>query len=138
MADNIDTASQLSENVRQSSYSVALVNGLVLRVRKSVNHYFGGYYYVNVLINCDVPLETSFFESENEYVEFSERLGNSVLFEMILDKMAVPEHDIYSVQNELIEKFMATTFKYVSSPRFPRAFVRREADKLMKRSRPRV
>jgi hypothetical protein len=97
-------------------------------------HYFGGYYHVKVLVFCDIPLEQSHFRDETEYIHAVGKMGNSVRFERVLEKMAVPESDIESVRRRLIQAFHETSKGYLSTPDFAPRFVRSEYQKHVKKS----
>lgn len=87
-------------------------------------HYFGGYYHVKVLAYSDVPLVETFFGSNAEFMDARDRLGESVRFERILEKMAVPENEKAAVRGQLVDAFNETTLTYLAAPDFAGRFVR--------------
>jgi len=67
-----------------------------------------------------------FFEDEAQYLDALDKLGQSVVFERVLEKMAVPEQDIASIRNQLVDSFKNTAIGYLTTPDFERRFVRNE------------
>jgi len=92
-------------------------------------HYFGGYYHVKLLACCDIPLEQSYFDNADEFHAAVSKLGTTVRFERVLEKMAVPEADIVAVRTQLTNAFHETAVAYLSSPGFAPGFVRSEYQK---------
>lgn len=88
-------------------------------------HYFGGYFHVKVLAYCDVPVLEHYFDSNSEFVDARNRMGISVRFERVLEKMAVPENEKESVRGKLIDSFNKTTLGYISAPDFAKGFIHR-------------
>ena len=113
--------------------TVTLGSGLSIILLDQTRHYFGGYFHVKVLVYCDISLEQRYFESDVEYGSVVKKMGTTVRFERVLDKMAVPESDIESVRSQLIQAFHETTKAYLSAPDFAPRFVRSEHQKYMKK-----
>lgn len=106
--------------------TIDLNSGLCITLSDETRHYFGGYYHVKVLAYCNVPLDRLHFEDEAQYLDAADKLGESVRFERILEKMAVPEQDIPTVRNQLVDSFKDTAVSYLSAPDFDRRLVRNE------------
>ena len=106
--------------------TIMLNPGLRVTLSDETRHYFGGYYHVKVLVHCIVPLDKFYFDDEAQYLDALEKLGESVSFERILEKMAVPEQDITSVRDQLVAAFNETTLRYLTTPDFDRRLVRNE------------
>lgn len=106
--------------------TVSLNSALSVTLLDQTLHYFGGYYHVKVLAYCDIPLELSYFENDVELDDAVAKMGTSVRFERILEKMAVPESGIESVRSQLTQAFHETTIAYLSVPDFAPRFVRSE------------
>lgn len=109
-----------------SSFSITLLD--------QTSHYFGGYFHVKVLAYCDIPLEQCYFESPSEFNRAVEKMGQSVRFERVLEKMAVPESGIEIVRKQLVNAFHETAASYLSTADFAPRFVRSEYQKCMKKS----
>ena len=114
--------------------TIMLDSALCITLLDQTRHYFGGYYHVKVLAYCDVPLELSYFDTDAELHDAIEKMGTSVRFERILEKMAVPESAIDSVRNQLTQAFHETTKAYLSVPDFAPRFVRSEYLKRAKKT----
>lgn len=97
---------------------------ITITLLDETRHYFGGYYHVKVLVYCDVPLVESFFDSKADFMDARSRLGETVRFERILEKMAVPEHEQLHVRGKLVDAFNDTALEYLSAPGFAGSFVR--------------
>lgn len=106
--------------------TIELESGLCITLSDETRHYFGGYYHVKVLAHCNVALDRLFFEDEAQYLDALDKLGQSVVFERVLEKMAVPEQDIALIRNQLVDSFKNTSVGYLSAPGFERSFVRNE------------
>jgi len=113
--------------------TVTLGSGLSIILLDQTRHYFGGYFHVKVLVYCDIPLEQRFFESDTEYSNAVKKMGTTVRFERVLDKMAVPESEIDRVRSQLIQAFHETTKAYLSTPGFAPRFARSEYLKYLKK-----
>lgn len=113
--------------------TITLDSALCITLVDQTQHYFGGYYHVKVLAYCDVPLEKSYFENDVEFSNAIEKMGMTVRFERLLEKMAVPESGIVLVRNSLTQSFHETTKKYLSVPDFAPRFVRSEYVKQVKK-----
>lgn len=106
--------------------TIDLNSGLRITLSDETRHYFGGYYHVKVLAYCNVPLDRLHFEDEVQYLDAVGKLGQSVRFERILEKMAVSEQDIPTVRNQLVDSFKNTAVSYLSAHDFDRRFVKNE------------
>ena len=107
---------------------------LSLTLLDQTHHYFGGFYHVNLLVYCDIPLERGCFDTEAEFLLAIEKMGTTVRFERILEKMAVPEAELEAVRHQLVETFYQTASAYLSNPDFVPCFVRSEYQKYVKKS----
>jgi len=114
--------------------TISLDSALCITLQDQTRHYFGGYFHVKVLAYCDIPLEQSYFENDAEYGDAVKKMGISVRFERVLEKMAVPESDIESVRCQLTQAFHETARAYLSIPDFAPCFVRSEYRKRVKMS----
>lgn len=114
--------------------TIELESGLCITLSDETRHYFGGYYHVRILAHCDVELDRAYFEDEARYLDALDKLGQSVVFERVMEKMAVPEQDIASVRNQLLDSFRNTSVAYMSSPDFERRFVRNEYRNILVKS----
>jgi hypothetical protein len=114
--------------------TIILESALSITLLDQTRHYFGGYFHVKVLAYCDIPLEQSHFENDAEFSDAVEKMGTSVRFERVLEKMAVPESGIESVRSQLIQAFNETARAYLSVPDFAPSFVRSEYQKRVKKS----
>lgn len=114
--------------------TVTFDSDLSLTLLDQTQHYFGGYYHVKVLVFCDVPVKQGFFEDATEHNTVLALLGDSVRFERVLEKMAVPESEIESVRGALIQTFHETSRSYLSVPDFAARFVRSEYEKRVRKS----
>lgn len=100
------------------------------------SHYFGGYFHVKLLVYCDIPIERSYFDLDSEFILAIEKMGSTVRFERVLEKMAVPESEIDSVRVQLLKDFDETAKGYLSILDFAPRFVRNEYSKCIKKSPP--
>ena len=105
---------------------MTLDSALCITLLDQTRHYYGGYHHVKVLAYCDIPLEKCYFENEAEFSAAVAKMGASVRFERVLEKMAVPESEIESVRSQLIKAFHETSKVYLSVPDFSCRFVRSE------------
>ena len=112
--------------------TITLDSALRITLLDQTRHYFGGYYHVKVLAFCDIPLEQSYFESDSDFRDAVGKMGSSVRFERVLEKMAVPEAEIETVRSQLTQAFHETTRTYLSVPDFAPRFVRSEYQKRVK------
>ena len=106
--------------------SITLDSGLCITLLDQTRHYFGGYFHVKVLAYCDIPLKMSYFENNSEFSDAVGKMGATVRFERVLEKMAVPESCIESVRCQLTQDFHDTTRVYLSVPDFAPRFVQSE------------
>ncbi len=113
--------------------TMTLDSALCITLLDQTSHYYGGYYHVKVLACCDIPLEKCFFETDDEFRAAVAKMGSSVRFERVLEKMAVPESEIESVRSQLIKAFNETSKVYLSVPDFSCRFVRSEYQKNLKK-----
>lgn len=116
--------------------TIKLDTDLCITLLDQTQHYFGGYFHVKVLAFCDVPVDTAYFEDDAERNDAAKRMGTSVRFERVLEKMAVPESAVESVRSQLTRDFHETTVGYLSAADFARRFVRSEYLKRIKKSSP--
>ncbi len=114
--------------------TITLDSGLCITLIDQTRHYFGGYFHVKVLAYCDIPLQQSYFENDAEFSRAVDKIGTSVRFERVLEKMAVPESGIESVRSQLTQAFHETSRSYLSIPDFAPRFVRSEYRKRVKKS----
>jgi len=112
--------------------TITLDSALCITLLDQTRHYFGGYFHVKVLVYCDIPLKQSYFESSAEYSYAVKKMGTTVRFERVLEKMAVPESGIESVRSQLTQAFHETTGAYLSTLDFQPRFVRSEYQKCVK------
>ena len=114
--------------------TVTLASGLSLTLLDQTQHYFGGYYHVKVVVFCDVPVLPGYFNDEDEYHNVAALLGDSVRFERVLEKMAVPESSIDSIRTSLMQTFHETSRSYLSASDFAARFVLSEYQKRVRKS----
>jgi hypothetical protein len=114
--------------------TITLDSALCITLLDQTRHYFGGYYHVKVLAYCDIPVLQNYFENDAEYSDAVGKMGTSVRFERVLEKMAVPESGIDSIRSQLTQAFHETTRAYLSVPDFAPRFVRSEYQKCVKKS----
>jgi hypothetical protein len=98
------------------------------------SHYFGGYFHVKLLVYSDIPLDRSYFDSDSEFSIALEKLGATVRFERVLEKMAVPKAEIESVRTQLLKDFDETAKGYLTNADFAPRFVRSEYQKCVKKT----
>ena len=106
--------------------TINLDSDLCITLLDQTRHYFGGYFHVKVLAYCDIPLKKSYFENYSEFSDAVEKMGATVRFERVLEKMAVPESGIESVRCQLTQDFHDTARAYLSAPDFASRFVQSE------------
>ena len=116
--------------------TIELDSDLCITLLDQTRHYFGGYFHVKVLAYCDVSVDPAYFDDDAERSDAAGKMGASVRFERILEKMAVPESGIESVRSQLIQAFHETTIDYLSAADFAPRFVRSEYLKRIKKSSP--
>ena len=114
--------------------TITLDSDLCITLLDRTRHYFGGYFHVKVLAFCDVLLKQSYFENEREFSDAVGKMGPTVRFERVLEKMAVPEPEIESVRNRLTHAFHETAISYLATPDFAPRFVRSEYRKCEKKT----
>lgn len=114
--------------------TITLASALCITLLDQTRHYFGGYYHVKVLACCDIPLERNCFENDAEFSHALEKMGPTVRFERVLEKMAVREAEIEVVRNQLIQAFHATAIDYLAVPDFVPRFVRSEYQRITKKN----
>ena len=112
--------------------TITLDSSLCITLLDQTRHYFGGYFHVKVLAYCDIPLKQSYFENNADFSDAVGKMGASVRFERVLEKMAVPESGIESVRSQLTQDFHETTRVYLSVSDFVPRFVRSEYQKRVK------
>ena len=113
--------------------TITLDSAHCITLLDQTRHYFGGYFHVKVLAYCDIPLKKSYFENHAEFSDAVGKMGASVRFERVLEKMAVPESGLESVRSQLTQDFHETTRAYLSVPDFVPRFVRSEYQKHVKK-----
>ena len=113
--------------------TITLDSALRITLLDQTRHYFGGYFHVKLLAFCDIPLERAYFEHEAEFRDAVGKMGPSVRFERVLEKMAVPESGIEAVRSQLIQAFHETAGTYLAVPDFAPRFVRSEYRKCVKK-----
>ncbi len=114
--------------------TISLDSELFITLLDQTRHYFGGYYHVKVLAYCDIPLKQSYFENDADFDHAVVKMGLSVRFERVLEKMAVPESGIELVRSQLMRAFSETTRSYLAVPNFVPSFVRSEYQKCLKKN----
>ena len=114
--------------------TIVLDSGHSITLLDQTRHYFGGYFHVKVLACCTIPLLRDYFEDDSEFNDAVTKMGESVRFERVLEKMAVPDSDIETVREQLTCTFRETAKEYLSSPGFVPRFVRSEYQKRLKKS----
>lgn len=97
---------------------------LVAIVRDETNHYFGGYYHVRLMVRCDVPVEKTAFSSDAEFENGLACLGKTVLFERVLQKMAVPRQEFEDVKEALLQSFEVNVLPYLQRADFADGFTK--------------
>jgi hypothetical protein len=112
--------------------TITIDSALHITLEDQTRHYFGGYFHVKVLAWCDIPLQQSYFENAAEYRCAVAKMGASVRFKRVLEKMAVPESGIEPVRSQLIKAFRETAEVYLSNADFAPGFVRSEYQKSVK------
>ncbi len=103
--------------------AIHVSSDLAVTFHDQTRHYFGGYYHVRVLVFCDIQLLSHYFTHDSEYDTARKLLGESVRFERILEKMAVPTADVEKVRDHLVDTFRSTAIHYLSRPEFPGSVV---------------
>jgi len=109
-----------------------LGGGLQASLIDGTSHYYGGYYHVRILINAEVPVCSSAFTGAAEHQDAIRRLGNSIKFKRILEKMAVPEGELDVVRQHLLTSFDSTMLPYLQREDFADSFVQSEYRKALK------
>jgi hypothetical protein len=113
--------------------TIPLDSALSITLLDQTRHYFGGYYHVKLCAYCDIPLEQRYFDTAEEFGGAVDKMGTTVRFERVLEKMAVPESEIISVRDQLTKAFHDTSVAYLSSSAFAPGFVRSEYQKCLKK-----
>jgi hypothetical protein len=96
------------------------------------SHYFGGYYHVRIQVRANVPVTAALFETAADYDDAVVRLGSSIVFNRILEKMAVPDVEIDAVRQHLLAAFEENVLPYLIRDDFASGFVRSEYHKKIK------
>jgi len=120
-----------SENVIRTC---SLGGGILATVTDRTSHYFGGYYHVRIQVSAVVPVSAAAFPDVSEYQDAVVRLGSSVNFSRTLEKMAVPEQELDSVRQHLLESFDTNVLPYLQRDDFAGSFVRSEYHRSLKSS----
>jgi hypothetical protein len=100
-----------------------ICGGIQATVTDCTSHYFGGYYHVRIQVLADIPVSSDMFENTPQFDDAVVRLGSSVRFSRILEKMAIPENAITACQSELINAFEANVLPYLNRATFIKSFV---------------
>lgn len=100
-----------------------LTSGVSAIVSDHSRHYYGGYYHVCLKISAEVPLAMEWFQNETEHADAVRRLGAAAYFRRKLEKMAVPEDEVSSIRQGLLDSFTAHMLPYLMRQDFPRRFV---------------
>lgn len=106
--------------------SCALGGGVTATVTDESRHYFGGYYHVRIQVRADIPVSEAAFSDPSCCRDAVRRLGPTVRFSRILEKMAVPEGEIDAVRRHLLEAFDTNLLPYLMRDDFADSFVRSE------------
>lgn len=114
--------------------TIAISSGLSVTLLDQTRHYFGGYFHVKVLAYCDIPLKPGYFGNNADYFQAVEKMGSSIRFERVLEKMAVPESEINTVRSRLIQACHETTMTYLATSDFAARFVQLEYQNLINKS----
>jgi len=113
-----------------ASYTIS--GGVQATLVDCTSHYFGGYYHVRIQVQADIPVSIEIFESTSEFDDAAKRLGSSVRFSRILEKMAVPENMIRACRADLMTAFEANVLPYLLRVTFRESFVHSEYRKSLK------
>jgi len=116
--------------------SCILGGGVRAEITDATSHYFGGYYHVAIRITADIPVVRAAFDSDPDYQDAVQRLGNTVRFTRDLEKMAVPEGEIVAVRNHLLDSFDTNVLSYLSRADFADNFVRSQYRKVLQKNSP--
>lgn len=112
---------------------VCVIGGSVnATVSDQTRHYFGGYYHVRILVSAEVPVTADLFDVAADFEDAAVRLGQTVTFSRTLEKMAVPENEIDTVRQQLLDAFDANVLPYLLRDDFMPGFVRGEYRKKLK------
>lgn len=103
--------------------SYKTVTGLEILLVDRTSHYFGGYYHVRVDINVDVPVKREYFSDQVDFADVASRIGQHVLFQRRLEKMAVHSDELEVTKAQLVESFEKTMLTYLQHVDFSRRFV---------------
>ena len=114
--------------------TMALEGEHTLQFLDQSRHYFGGYFHVKVLVYCDVPVRMEYFATVAEGDAVVAAVGETVRFERVLEKMAVPQSDMETVRDQLIQTFRTTTGLYLSVADFASRFVMSEYQRRLKKT----
>jgi hypothetical protein len=112
--------------------TLVLGDGVTATVKDLTSHYFGGYYHVRIQVSADVHVTAASFAAVADFEDAVIRLGKSVSFCRILEKMAVPETEIDSVRQQLLAAFDTNVLPYLLREDFAPGFVRSEYNKKLK------
>lgn len=104
--------------------TITTESGLVITLHDQTSHYFGGYFHVKVLVQCQIGVSRDYFDNEADFTRALSLFGAGVPFEQVLEKMAVPEADVVPVRDSLILAFRSNAHGYMAHPDFARRFVR--------------
>lgn len=114
--------------------SYELPNGLRAGLLDQSRHYYGGYWQAVLEVRCQVPLSAGLSGESAEFAEASRLLGEVVPFVRRLEKMAVQQDLMEQARQELRERFERHLLPFLSSKKFPAAFIASELDHLRKKT----
>ena len=110
----------MGSDVSIRSYEIP--GGLRALVMDETNHYFGGYFHVKLRVSVEIALSESWFDSLEAYGDAVNRLGKTVMFSKLFEKMGVPEGEIAAVRDSLLETFETNTLPYFNHNDFAQKY----------------
>ena len=102
--------------------SYDIPGGLRVFVLDDTNHYFGGYFHVKLRVSVEIGLSESWFDSLEAYQDAVNRLGKTVMFSKLFEKMGVPKGEITSVRDSLLDTFETNTLPYFNHNDFAQKY----------------
>lgn len=115
--------------------SIALPNGLELKIMDISHHYFGGYWQVALEASCCIKVSRDLFESDDSYLEACRLLGDQAQFSRKIEQMAVHQDQLEQVKSELLARFEENMLPYLGGADFSKRFVQSEYTKQLKKPR---
>ena len=100
-----------------------LSNGLTLFVYDATRRYYEDYHLVRLEIVCETPVLAEYFDTDEQYSEARELLGESVVYRRLLEKMGVPYREIAVARESLVKGFENNALRYFSVEGFSRKLV---------------